>query len=355
MTILVVEDDSASARVIEVTLKRCAHSVVMARNGREALATLKQGQFDAVVTDWMMPEVDGIELVRNIRRLPKPHPILVVLTSLRSDEARQHALQSGADEFLCKPLRPVELLERLNSGVARRQATVPLPSAVPMPQPALRPVEGTIPMPMALRPPPVSEILKTRPAPAFHAVGIAASTGGPLAIKAFLEVRPLSRRAAYLIVLHGPDWVQRHMVTSLASVTDLPVVVASHGEPVEPGKVYLSPGDRHLCVAPDGLHIEIRNTPEINYVRPAADPLFHSLASGFGAKAIGVVLTGLGIDGAQGARSILAGGGKVFAQDPTTAVAESMPRATISLLGVECSVNPIPGIASSVGRILEAQ
>jgi two-component system chemotaxis response regulator CheB len=291
MTILVAEDDPASARILEVTLRRCAHAVTLVRNGREALDALGKGPFDAVVTDWMMPELDGIELVRTIRRLPKPHPILLVLTSLRSDEARLHALQSGADEFLCKPLRPVELLERLNSGLARRQSTLVIPApapASPSIPTALPPVTSAPPAPVRVSAAPVPERpvrVREGTAPGamapFSVVGIAASTGGPLALKAFVEARALSRRTAYLIVLHGPDWVQRHMVTSLASVTDLPVAIAVQGETIEPGKVYLSPGDRHLCVAEGGRKIEIRNTPEINYVRPSADPLFQTLAEGF--------------------------------------------------------------------------
>ena len=348
MTILVAEDDPASARIIEVTLKRCGYSVVMTPNGREALATLRQGSVDVVVTDWMMPELDGIEVVRSIRRLPKPHPVLIVLTALRSDEARDHALQSGADEFLSKPLRSNELLDRIHSGLARRQATVSTLLSKTIP------VLGSVTTQSPGFAPPATLTRKPTPAAPFSAVGIAASTGGPLAIKAFLEACPLSRRAAYLIVLHGPDWVQRNMVTSLSSVTDLPVGIAVHGAPVEPGRVYLSPGDRHLCLAEKGFEIEIRDTPEINYVRPSADPLFQSLADRFGASAVGVVLTGLGIDGAQGARSITSAGGKVFAQDPTTAVAESMPRATITLLGAGCVVDPIPGIASAVSRIVES-
>lgn len=282
-----------------------------------------------------MPELDGIELVRCICRLPKPHPILVVLTSLRSDEARLHALQSGADEFLCKPLRAVELLERLNSGLSRRRA------AMAVPTPGVAPVPAALPSPITAASAATVRV-DTAPAPRrpvraregtppaamapFSVVGIAASTGGPPALKAFLEARALSRRSAYLIVLHGPDWVQRHMVNSLATVTDLPVSVALHGETIEPGKVY-----------------------------PSAGPLFETMAEGFGASTVGVVLTGLGVDGARGAQAIVARGGRVFAQDPATAVAESMPRATISLLGTQCEVDSIPNLAHSVARLVESR
>ncbi len=364
MTILVAEDDRASATVIAVTLRRCAHAVTVVRDGREALDALSKAPVDAVVTDWMMPELDGIELVRTIRRLPKPHPVLLVLTSLRSEEARLHALQSGADEFLCKPLRPVELLERLNSGLARRKATmaVPTPAAVPVsaaPQPPVS-AEPAAPVRLSAAPAPERPVWAREGTPPgamapFSVVGIAASTGGPPALKAFVEARALSRRSAYLIVLHGPDWVQRHMVGSLAKVTDLPVSIAVHGETIEPGKVYLSPGDRHLCVAEGGRKIEIRNSPEINYVRPSAAPLFQTMAQGFGASSVGVVLTGLGVDGARGAQAIVARGGRVFAQDPATAVAESMPRAAISLLGPQCEVDSIPNLAHSVARVVESR
>lgn len=162
--------------------------------------------------------------------------------------------------------------------------------------------------------------------PACVGIGIAASTGGPNALlNLFSALRP-PLPAAVFMVQHGPDWMMGMLASRLARESGLPVVVAEDGSAAAPGRVHLAPGDRHLEVVPGTLALRITGAPKENFVRPAADPLLRSIASSFGRFGIAVVLSGMGRDGALGARAVADAGGRVFVQAPETAVAPSMPR-----------------------------
>jgi len=129
--------------------------------------------------------------------------------------------------------------------------------------------------------------------------------------------------------------------------------VRSSGIPVRARTVHIAPGDRHLVVTPE-LRVELSDDPPVNFVRPAADPLFRSVAHAFGRYAIGVVLTGMGRDGSRGAAAIASAGGVVIAQDPRSALARTMP-ATVVELGVARTIAPLPelatALASEIGRL----
>ena len=125
MKILVAEDDTTSALILKKILTKAAYNVTIAHNGTEALAAIKQKAFDVLLTDWLMPEMDGIELIRRIRKSISPVPIIIVITALVSDEARIHALAAGADDYLGKPYQAKELLDLLGNCFNRKHKPVP--------------------------------------------------------------------------------------------------------------------------------------------------------------------------------------------------------------------------------------
>lgn len=322
MRVLVAEDDAVSALFLERLLKREGIDVELARDGLEALAALGRERFDVLLTDWMMPNLDGIELTRRVHTTCRRRPLVVVVTALASDEARAYALAAGADAYLAKPLRPEEVLETLRTGLER------LCQPAPAPDPGPGDDGGRVPVP-------------------FVGVALAASAGGPSALAELLAALPARARAAYFAVLHGPDWLLETFARSLEARIPLEVsLVRSPGLPVRPRTVYIAPGDRHLLVSPD-LCVELSEDPPVNFVRPAADPLFRSVARVFGRHGIGVVLTGMGRDGSRGAAAIASAGGTVIAQDPETALARTMP-ATVVELGVARTVAPLPELASAL-------
>lgn len=313
MNIVVAEDDAVTAHLITRTLEKSAHSVSTARTGKEALELLKRKACDALVTDWMMPEMDGIELIRRVRAELPSAPAIVMCTSLGDAQAREYALRSGADGFIAKPIVARELLDLLTSLAAKRGQQYAQISLLPQPTAPVRIVAPVAPSHASTL-----------------AIAIAASTGGPEAVRALFTSGPPSQGVAYFVALHGPDWMQHSCVKGLQTeVPKLSFAVAQDGMAVEPGHVYFAPGDRHLLVSATGLTLKLSDDPPENFVRPAADPLFRSVAYAFGVDSVGIVLTGLGCDGAKGAREIAGARGQIYVQEPSGAVARWMPEAAI--------------------------
>ncbi len=324
MRVLIAEDDATSALVLERTLIKGGYSSVVARDGSEAFERLKQETFDVLMTDWMMPQMDGIELIHKVRTSIKPVPVIIMTTALASAEARTHALRSGADDFLAKPVTPKGVMKTLSSCLARRK------------QPPLSVTKGFAEVPP-----------RNFKLPPFAGVAVAASTGGPDALLQVFRTLPDSCRAAFFVVQHAPAWMLESFVPRLQRETDLKVHLAEEGMRVSEGQVYLAPGDRHLCIVPGKLVIELNQNEEENFVRPAADPLFRTAASAFGRHCIAVILTGLGRDGTLGAARVAEHGGTVLAQDPATTVVSSMPQSVISA-GLARQVLPLEAIGASI-------
>ncbi len=328
MKVLVAEDNPASARLMERALIKAGHQVAIAGDGAKALEALRAAPVDALLTDWMMPNMDGIELIRRVRQSIYPVPFIMVITALDTSNAKAYALDSGADDFLGKPVTIPEMLARLTAGYARlTQATprVPLTSVPPV---------------LAGRPP-------------FVAVAIAASTGGPTAVRDMLATISPTDRAAFFIVQHGPAWMLEAYAGRLGREISLPVRLARDGMAISPGAVYLAPGERHLLVEPGVFVLRLDDGPPENFIRPAADPLFRSVARAFGRYSVGLVMTGMGRDGAAGCAAIQAVGGPILVQDPATAAVSSMPQTVIEM-GLVSSSLPIAEIGPAIIRYVDS-
>ena len=309
MRILVAEDDFPSAQLLKAYLKRSDYVVEMAVNGKEALAMIKKSNYDVLLTDWMMPEMDGVELIRHVRAEVKPCPLIIMITAIDSQSARTHALQVGADDFLVKPYGREQLLKSLENGLARmRQPAPPMKEVVPAP---------------------------TFSIPPLVAVVVAVSTGGPPVLIELFRAIPSTCPAAFFIVQHGPAWMLETFSLAMERDTKFKFCLAKEGMVPVPGQAYLSPGDKHLYIHSTSARLGLSDDQPENFVRPAADPLFRSASSFFGRYCIGLVLTGMGRDGAQGIAHVKARGGLVFVQDPDTAVACSMPKTAIATGSVD--------------------
>lgn len=305
MKILVAEDDYASALVLEKALARAGYQVTTAQNGAIAQTKLKEETFDLLLTDWMMPELDGLELIRWVRKELKPVPAIAMLTVISNPEARAHAFLAGADEFVAKPFRLEELLKLVENLVARRRQMTPTP-VVEEPPATIAPNPDRVPL----------------------AVVIAAGTGGPEVLQQLLPTLPenLLSIAHFSVVQHGPDWLLYDLAERLGSM-GLRVHLTEEGQRPNPGNVYLAHGEAHLTLANDPVRFHLSRTDPVNFMRPAADVLFRSAAATYGDRTLAVVLSGIGCDGTLGAERILQHGGRVLIQDPETATADTMPRA----------------------------
>lgn len=302
--VLVVEDELTNAILLKRILNKAGYTTIVAHNGVDALKHLEAESFDAVLTDWMMPQIDGIELIRQMRDKYKVLPLIIMVTALVSDGARAYALESGADDYIAKPIDVEELLTRLKDGLSRHQQNSP------------------------------SVIVKVKAKeinvkPPSVGVFIATSTGGPPTLIDVFKNMENTQTASFFIVQHGPSWMLETFAQRLERESNFDVQLAVNGTPIRQGIIYLAPGDKHMKISKD-YKIKLDEGPKENFVRPAADPLFRSGAETYGKYSVAVVLTGLGKDGTQGAAQIDSVGGKIFVQDPVTAIAPSMPNSIIS-------------------------
>lgn len=330
MKVLVVEDNVSGRLLLYKILKKEGYQVLYSNNGAEAVELLKKEAFDAVMTDWMMPKLDGIELIQYIRKNVRPVPVVMMITALDSKEAKERALDAGADDYVAKPYHVSDIKERLMNCIMRRKSEL---EALP----------------------PEREIVVKKPG--FPALAIAASTGGPSTLTdIFIALKPLNE-AAVFVVLHGPAWMLRSFSERLQSRTEMEVLLAEDHMPVRKGKVYIAPGDIHMIIDPLRLEIRLWDGPPENYVRPSADPMFRTIASAFGRNSAALILTGMGHDGSIGAGYIAAAGGVVIAQDPAGAIAPSMPQSVIDLriAGIIAPLERIPYIIEeSVKNLVQA-
>ena len=304
MNILVVDDNTPFRIFLRKVLQKSGYNVFLAEDGKQAWEIISKEDLDAVITDWMMPHMDGIELVKKIRnKFPLP-PVIIVVTALVLKEAFDKAIEVGADDYLAKPITKEVLLYSLEKCLKRRGQE-----------------------PISIKP----EKLPVKELPDFFGVGIAASTGGPITLMNLLKSLEPSNKAAFFAVLHGPAWMLKSFVDRSNTICKLKVNLGDHNLTIRPDEVYLSPGDIHMVVSKEDMKIRLIDTPPENYVKPSADPLFRSIAAKFGKKSVAIVLTGMGRDGTIGSGYIKTAGGLVLAQNPDTAVISSMPKSVIDL------------------------
>jgi two-component system chemotaxis response regulator CheB len=329
-TVLVV-DDSAFMRTLisEMVESTREYQVVgTAADGIEAIEAIRSLNPDIVTLDIEMPRLDGLQALDTImREMPRAVVMLSAAGSERGNEMTLRALERGAVEFVRKPSGPIsidlltvrqELLAALNAARAANMAGVRTAS-----QGGVRVGAETVP--------------KKTSGAASLVVVIAASTGGPRALGEIVPHLPDSLGAAVLIVQHMPREFTRSLSHRLDLMSPLPVAEAVEGEPVLENHVYLAPGGFHMTVTSDSgtKTIHLDTSPTIWGVRPAADPLFVSVAETFGGDAIGVVLTGMGRDGAEGLRRIREAGGSAVIQDRESSIIYGMPQAAMAAAGAD--------------------
>ncbi|HKU73245.1 MAG TPA: chemotaxis response regulator protein-glutamate methylesterase [Pyrinomonadaceae bacterium] len=321
---VVVVDDSAYVRkVVREILSRSPFVEVVgtARDGREALDMVAQLDPDVVTCDLIMPELDGVGFVRE-QMARRPVPIIIMSIANETAEAALTALDAGAIDFVQKPTAlasekifevSTALIEKVKAAgqiTLNRMITVAAP-------------------PIATTSEPATKIAGNH---SVDLVAIGISTGGPQALKRLIPQLPSDFPVPILMVMHMPVGYTEMYAAKLNELSHLEVKEAAEDDEIKPGRVFLAPAGRHLTVKRDAhgkvvTHLDAR--PFNTLHRPAVDVLFESVAEVYRNRVLGVVMTGMGSDGKQGAAWIKSQGGLVFTEAESSCVVYGMPSAVI--------------------------
>jgi two-component system chemotaxis response regulator CheB len=341
ITVLCVDDSALIRQVMtEIINSQPDLQVVgVAADPLVARDMIKALNPDVLTLDVEMPRMDGLEFLEKLMRL-RPMPVVMVSSlTERGSEIAMRALELGAVDFVTKPRLGMrdgllqyadEIGEKIRAAACARLRAVP--------------PRGTAAAPAAAAIEPLRKpFLSTE-----KLIVIGASTGGTEAIREVLQPLPADSPAV-LIAQHMPPGFTRSFAQRLDSLCRIHVKEAEHGERVLPGHAYIAPGGWHLALGRNGANYvaQLNQDEAVNRHRPSVDVLFDSVARNAGVNAVGVLLTGMGRDGAAGLARMRQAGAHTFAQDEATCIVFGMPREAIALRAVD-EVRPLPEMARAV-------
>ena len=334
--VLVVDDSAFMRKVLESIFNADEQLTVIghAKDGREAIALAESLKPDVITMDLNMPHLDGLQATAQIMTT-NPRPIVVVSSESKEGAASTlKALELGAIDFVTKPSSGIDLdmqsvkddllrkvriaakvrVVRTASRLAAQLQTPMNGGAAPKPQPPVARPKAATALPPDMR---------------FPVVVLAASTGGPATVMRLAPGFTKDFPAAVILVQHMPAAFTTQYALQLAEFTGIRVKEAEANESIQPGTFYICPGGQHLRVSATGRMQLDGATGRIDGYLPNIDVTMESVAAFAGAMSIGVVLTGMGSDGARGSRAIKNAGGYVVAQDEATSVIFGMPAEAI--------------------------
>jgi two-component system chemotaxis response regulator CheB len=341
--VLVVDDSAFARKVLRDVLAASPRIEVVgiARDGLEALEKIAALKPDVVTLDLLMPNLDGLGVLRALPAEGAPRVVVVSMSDVASDVALE-ALALGAVDLVHKPTALAtdrlyelqgELLEKVLAAAEARPAVAVVPTAN-----AVEPAHASTVAPLA-----------RAAASRARVLVVGTSTGGPQALTRLLRALPADFPIPIAVVVHIPVEYTRSLAERLDDVCRVRVAEASEHAPLRPGLAFVARGGLHLSLRPQGGEVlcHLDTTPLDAQHRPSVDVLFESAANAYGAGTLGVVLTGMGDDGLRGARRIREAGGQVLTESESSCVVYGMPRVVFES-GLSDGRAPIDGLAALV-------
>lgn len=356
---MVIDDSALVRRIASDLLGEDPEITVVATAAQAEFALLKleKERPDVITLDLEMPGMGGLEAIRRIMAA-RPTPIIVLSAyAQKGAELTLQALDLGAVDFAQKPSASLsgglaaiarELIEKVKdaSRIVFPQPAAPVrlpafPAALPVPRVS----------PPSPRPP-----LEYAGATEYELVAIGTSTGGPVALKTVLSMLPAALPVGVVVVQHMPPVFTRAFAERLNDCCALSVKEAENGDAIQPGRVLLAPGNWHMTVSKLGgePRVSLDQSENVNGHRPSVDVLMRSVAMEYGGRAVGVIMTGMGRDGAEGLRDLRRRGGHVIAQDRESSVIYGMNREVVQN-GSADEVVPVDHIAERIIETLRSR
>jgi len=343
LRVLVVDDSAMVRQVMQAILSTDPKiKVSAAPDPLIAWTKMQKDPPDVVITDLEMPRMDGLTFIRKIMA-ESPTPVVVCSgLAARGTELAVRALEEGAVEVITKPKvgvrdflheSAVTLLDAVWSASEAQVKIRPLPGISPLPR-----LTADAVLPRKIR--------HALAGGAERIIAVGASTGGTEALRVFLAAMPVDC-PPIVIVQHMPEGFTRAFADRLDSECGIRVKEAKQGDGLRRGQALIAPGNLHMLVerVREELAVRVVDGPLVSRHRPSVDVLFRSVATSVGAKAIGVIMTGMGVDGAQGLLEMKEAGATNIAQDEASCVVFGMPKEAIARGAVDLVV-PLPAIAT---------
>jgi two-component system chemotaxis response regulator CheB len=326
--VLIADDSVVIRKMLSDTMNQdpAIEVVGTAANGSICLKKIPLVKPDIISLDIEMPEMNGLEALEKIRAEWPDLPVIMFSTLTQSGAtATLDALAKGATDYVTKPSTATGLdqgIERIKSeliikikALCSETVGLDIPNSLPKPKPAV------------IQPEDLKRAQEQKALHRIDVVTIGVSTGGPNALADLMPAFPANFPVPIVIAQHMPPYFTKLLADRLNSKTELTVQECENGSVLQPGHVYIAPGDYHMVVEQhkDDVVALVNQEPQENFCRPSADVLFRSVAKAFGRNALAVVMTGMGHDGTNGCQHIQDRGGQVIVQDEATSVVWGMP------------------------------
>lgn len=340
--VLIIDDSAYVRKVVTQILSRSPFLEVVgtARNGKDGLEKVEALNPDVVTCDLIMPEMDGVEFVRE--QMKRRHlPVIIMSIASETADMALTALEFGAIDFVQKPtaLATEKILEISDELITKVKAAADIPSSrlpiIETPKPAKLDIAK-----------PLQEVVDI--------VVVGVSTGGPQALRYLVPQLPGNFSVPLAIVMHMPVGYTEMYAKKLNELSNIRVCEANEGDVFEPGVALLAPAGRHLTFKHDQngnvvAHLDARPFETLH--RPSVDVLFQSAAETYGSRVLGVVMTGMGNDGKEGASWIKSRGGLIYTESEETCVVYGMPR-TIVEAGLSDKSVPLDAMAEAIWEVV---